>query len=57
MSIRLIAVAGAGFMGTGIAESLASAAMCVLLYEPGRTVELAELVRPVGGSAVQRLKR
>jgi 3-hydroxybutyryl-CoA dehydrogenase len=36
MSISLIAVAGAGFMGSGIAESLASAGKCVLLYEPGQ---------------------
>ncbi|HEY1590971.1 MAG TPA: 3-hydroxyacyl-CoA dehydrogenase NAD-binding domain-containing protein, partial [Solirubrobacteraceae bacterium] len=36
MSTSLIAIAGAGFMGTGIAESLAAAGKWVLLYEPGQ---------------------
>lgn len=34
MSISVVAVAGAGFMGSGIAESLAVAGKHVLLYEP-----------------------
>ena len=37
MSISVVAVAGAGFMGSGITESLAAAGKHVLLYEPDPT--------------------
>ena len=34
MNVSVVAIAGAGFMGSGIAESMITAGREVLLYEP-----------------------
>jgi 3-hydroxybutyryl-CoA dehydrogenase len=34
MDVSVVAIAGAGFMGSGIAESMITAGRQVLLYEP-----------------------
>jgi 3-hydroxyacyl-CoA dehydrogenase len=34
MNVSVVAIAGAGFMGAGIAESMIKAGRQVLLYEP-----------------------
>ncbi len=36
MNVSVVAIAGAGFMGSGIAESMITAARQVILYEPSR---------------------
>jgi len=36
MDVHVVGVAGAGFMGSGIAESVARAGLEVIVYEPER---------------------
>jgi 3-hydroxybutyryl-CoA dehydrogenase len=56
MSISVVGVVGAGFMGSGIAESLAAAHKRVVVYEPGRA-PLEHSRERVAGSVRKAMSR